>query len=409
MLEFLRDNARWLAAGFLLALISSFGQTYFISVFAGAIRAEFGLSHGGWGAIYSAATFVSAMVMLWAGGLTDRYRVRVLAMVVLPAFALACLAMALVPSVWLLAPVLFALRLAGQGMTVHVAVVAMGRWFVANRGKALAVAVLGISLGEALMPLGFVALMGLTGWRALWAVAAVCILLVLPLLLGLLRRERTPQDDIAANPAPGMGGRHWRRGDVLHHWLFWAMAPLILGPPAFITALFFQQVHLAGIKDIAHLSLVALFPLYSLAGVGSMVLSGIALDRLGTAPLIPFLLLPIAAGFALIAAAGNVPALALGLMLVGVTSGANSTLPNAFWAEFYGTAHLGAIKALATALMVMGSALGPILTGVLIDAGVAFELQLGAIAVYFLAAAALAAAAIRRAAPMLPLRTMALA
>jgi predicted negative regulator of RcsB-dependent stress response len=38
MLRFLTENLRWLATGFLLAIGSSFGQTYFISLFAGEIR-----------------------------------------------------------------------------------------------------------------------------------------------------------------------------------------------------------------------------------------------------------------------------------------------------------------------------------------------------------------------------------
>ena len=83
ILAFLRGNAPWLGAGVLLTFLSSFGQTYFISVFAGEIRAAFGLSHGAWGGIYTLGTTASALLMVWAGGLTDRFRVRVLAPFVL--------------------------------------------------------------------------------------------------------------------------------------------------------------------------------------------------------------------------------------------------------------------------------------------------------------------------------------
>ena len=38
MLRFYRENARWLLAGLVLALGSSFGQTFFISLFAGQIK-----------------------------------------------------------------------------------------------------------------------------------------------------------------------------------------------------------------------------------------------------------------------------------------------------------------------------------------------------------------------------------
>ena len=49
---FLRSNARLAAFGFAFCLLSSAGQTYFISLFGGELRAEFGLSHGGFGTVY---------------------------------------------------------------------------------------------------------------------------------------------------------------------------------------------------------------------------------------------------------------------------------------------------------------------------------------------------------------------
>ncbi len=401
MLTFLRENSAWLAAGFLLTLSSSFGQTFFISIFAGEIRAEFGLSHGAWGAMYSLGTLASAIVMVWAGTLTDRFRVRELALVILPLFALACLAMAVVPGAWALPFVIFALRLAGQGMTIHIAIVAMGRWFVATRGKALSVATLGITLGESLLPLLFVALLSVFAWRGLWVLAAGVLLLIIPILLHLLRHERTPQAESTMNSAPGMDGRYWTRSEVLHSWLFWCMVPMLLGPSSFNTALFFHQVHLAELKGISHLSLVALFPLYTAVSIGSMMLTGIAVDRVGTARLLPFLLLPIAGGFAVIGSTGGIIGIAVGMALVGVTSGANSTVPNAFWAEFFGTRHLGSIKAMASAVMVFGSAVGPVLTGQLIDFGIGFETQMILITGYFVLAAALVAYAMRKAAPRL--------
>ena len=101
-LSFLRSNLGWLFVGVLLTFTSSFGQTYFISIFAGEIRADYGLSHGQWGGIYSLGTFASAVMMIWAGALTDIFRVRVLAVYVLSILAVACLFLAFLPAVWML-------------------------------------------------------------------------------------------------------------------------------------------------------------------------------------------------------------------------------------------------------------------------------------------------------------------
>ena len=66
-LQFLRTNASWLAAGVLLSFTSCFGQTFVISVLAGHIRTDFGLSNSGWALVYMLGTLGSAGVMLWAG------------------------------------------------------------------------------------------------------------------------------------------------------------------------------------------------------------------------------------------------------------------------------------------------------------------------------------------------------
>ncbi len=399
---FFRDNAPFLTVGLLMTFSSSFGQTYFISVFAGAIRGEYGLSHGTWGSIYAAGTMASAAVMLWSGALTDVFRVRVLAMVVLTGLSLACLSMAALPTVWLLPLVIFALRFFGQGMSSHVATVAMARWFVATRGRALAVASLGFAIGEGTLPVLFVALMGSIHWRFLWIGAALVPLILLPIVVRLLRNERTPQSAAEASSSVGMLGRHWTRRETIGHWLFWATVPMILGPGAFGTAFFFHQVHIAEMKGWAHLELVSVFPLFPLAATLSMVASGWLIDRFGTTWLMPASQLPVAFAFFLFPQVETLPMAGLCVMLMALTFGTNATLPGAFWAEYFGTRHLGGIKAVATSVMVLGSALGPGVTGILIDAGVPFTDQMPWIGLWFLSAITLVLVALTRARRLLP-------
>ncbi len=381
--DYLVQNAPWLGAGALLTFLSSFGQTFFISIFAGEIQAEYGLSHGSWGGVYSLGTLVSAVVMIWAGGLTDVFRVRTLGPAVLIGLALAGLSIAFNTSVLLLPVVIFLLRLFGQGMSSHLALVAMTRWFTATRGRALSIATLGFALGEALLPLAFVAAMVFLDWRLLWVVTAGITVLGIPILVRLLRQERTPQSLSESYLSTGMDGRHWTRRETLCHPLFWFIVPSLLGPSAFTTAFFFHQVHLSDVKGWQHIQLVALFPAFTLVSMLSMFASGWALDKWGSARMIPFYLLPMVAGFLVFSSARSISGALLGLSFLALSVGANSTLPSAFWAEFYGTRHIGAIKAMAAAVMVLGSAIGPGLTGALIDFGVTLEAQFVWVALYF--------------------------
>ncbi|MEX0348317.1 MAG: MFS transporter [Paracoccaceae bacterium] len=386
---YLIRNARWLSAGTLLTFLSCFGQTFFISVFAGEIRGEFGLSHGGWGGLYSIATAASAVVMIWSGVLTDWFRVRALGPAVLLGLSAACLAMAWNTWIMMLPVVIFGLRLFGQGMSTHIALVAMARWFQVTRGRALAIATLGFSFGEALLPLSFVSAMKVVGWRDLWLVCAFVCIAGIPVLMSLLRHERTPHSLAESDTSTGMNNHHWTRREALSHPLFWFIVPSVLGPSAFVTATFFHQVHLAEVKGWEHLTFVAMFPVFTGLAIVTAIATGVALDKWGTARMMPLFQIPMILGFLVFASGSGVGMLLLGFMLLALTVGANSTLPSAFCAEFYGTAHIGAIKALATAVMVLGSAIGPVLTGVLIDAGIGMETQFLWFSAYFLMACGL--------------------
>ena len=388
-LTFLQLNWRWLLAAFLLAFSSSYGQTFFISLFAGQIREEFSLSHGAWGGIYTLATTASALVMIWAGGLTDRFRVRRLGPLVLLALAVSCLAMAAVPSAMALIAVIFALRFTGQGMTSHTAMVGVARWFVATRGRAMAIAALGFAAGNAVMPVMFVALMSVMSWRTLWVLAAGMAVVFIPILLILLHKERTPASISTSDSSPGMNGAHWKRREMLHHWLFWLMLPTFIGPAAWGTAMFFQQVHLTEVKGWSLAAFVALFPLFTLTNIAASFATGWAIDRFGSGRVMSFYAVPYILTFVVMAVANDLTTASVAMMLFGVATGMGQASPGAFMAEHYGTRYIGSFKALSTALMVFGSAIGPGITGWLIDRGIMFPDQMYGIAAYFAVAGVL--------------------
>jgi len=399
--SFVKPNAPWLAAGGLLTFGSSFGQTYFISLFAGEIRGEFGLSHSDWGGIYAAGTLASAALMLLIGGVVDGYRTRTLVVINLCIFACLCAGMALVPGAWILPVVIFGLRFCGQGMMSHMAVVSVGRWFAAARGRALAVTSMGFSLGEAVLPLIFVAIMGVIGWRGAWGIAALFLLAYIPIFLFLLAKERSPKGRAEAFDSAGMLGRHWTRGNALRHWLFWACVPGLLAHPVFGTAYFFQQVHLVEVKGWTLAGFAGLMPFYTGAAVAAVLTGGWLVDRLGAGRLMPFYLLPMAVGFWVISEVTSLTLAAVGMVFLGTMQGFASVVLGAFWPEYYGTRNLGAIRSVAVALMVFATGIGPLVTGYLIDAGVDWNMQLKGMAILSLCASGIFGLAFMRARPLL--------
>lgn len=384
MLSFLSENRRWLGTGLLLAFGACLGHTWFIALFAGEIRAEFGLSDGQWGLIYTAATLSSAALLFGRGGWADTVPLSRLAPIIAVAFAGAAVLMALGQTIWTLGIAVFLLRFCGQGMFSHIQQTAMARWFVATRGRAMAIANLGYTTGQILLPLPAVLLMGWIGWRASWlVVAAILLLFILPLLLFLLKQDRAPRGSVGgAMGAPGFEGRHWHRREAMRHWLFWALVPLMLTPGYVGTVFFFHQVHVAEVKGWTLVAMAPAYPAWALCEVAAAFAAGWFADRFGPARLLPFAVLPMGVGIALIGMAETPFAWIIGVGLIGVTQGMTNTVWGTLLPATYGTNHIGSVRAVASAVLVVSTALGPGMGGVIIDAGISVPQQAGVMAIW---------------------------
>lgn len=387
-MAFAAANFRWLFAGFLLTLSSSFGQTYFISLFAGEIRAEYGLSHGAFGSLYMMATLASAATLLWLGKLADHRRLDLVAGFVIAGLAAASLGMALARDMLLLVTVLYGLRLFGQGMLTHLSLTAMARWYNQQRGRAVSIAGLGIPAGEAVLPAIAVVLMAAVGWRETWMASfAVLMFVACPFAILLLRQSRKPRGHAVADGSDRPVTNDWPRSRVLRDPLFYALLPGLMSPSFMVTGVFFHQVYLVEVKGWDLSLFAAGYSFYAAATVVAGLVAGWVIDRWSAVRVLPTYLVPMGLGLAVLAWT-QTPVMAMAFfVLTGLTAGGGSSVLGALWAELYGTAHIGAIRSVAVSAMVLSSALAPGLMGWLIDIGVGIEWQLAAMSAYTLAAA----------------------
>ncbi len=208
-----------------------------------------------------------------------------------------------------------------------------------------------------------------------------------PVLLGLLKRERTPAGRPGGASGQAAGRREWTRGEVLKSPLFYALMPGILAQSFIQTGIFFNQVTIVEIKGWQLSWFAANFPVLAGVTVLSALAAGWLVDRFGARRLLPAYLVPLGLAVLILTQTSSAYVLPVFMALVGLTSGGAATIQGALWAELYGTEHLGAIRALAMAGVVFASALSPGLIGLLMDAGVGLEIQLSAMAVYCLLAA----------------------
>lgn len=396
-----RQQPGFLAFGLITACLSSFGQTFYIGLFSGEIRADFDLGHGEFGLLYSLATLGSGFALLWCGRLVDWLDLRTITGLTVAGLGLACIGMAFVAHPVALVAVLFSLRLLGQGMMGHIAITAMGRYFIQARGRAVSVAASGYPLGEAIFPALAVAMIAGLGWRATWATAGTALLVVgLPLLLALLRGHNRRQRlwrlrrHREFRAATARGDREWRVANVLRDARFWLLLPILLSPAFFVTGFFFHQVALATAKGWPLEWLAASFAVFAATQLTGLTLAGYLTDRTSARSLLAFYLLPLASGLAVIWLASQAPWMVIYMALMGLTAGAGGTIVGAIWAELYGTRHLGSIRSVHTAFMVFSTAASPWLLGTLMDAGITIE-SLAAASVAWLLAVSLLARGLR--------------
>ncbi|MCO5058104.1 MAG: MFS transporter [Rhizobiaceae bacterium] len=384
-MNFLRDNFRWLAGGFLLTFFSSYGQTFFISLSAGHIREEYGLTHGGFGTLYMVATLASAFTLPRLGQIVDRYPARVVTMIIVPVLAMACVMMALSGHIVLLVVTIYLLRLFGQGMMTQNAFTAAGRWFAAQRGKAISVTAIGVNAGEAMFPLLFVLISGAIGWRNSWLLfGATLILVALPAITTLHRVERSPRTSDPVSPKPT--ARDWTRGEAMRDPLFYLVLLGVMAPGFIGTTVAFHQVYLVEVRGWSLEVFASSFTFMAATVVAFSLIAGQLVDRFSAVSLLPYFLIPLGLGCLTLGAVEAQWSAFAFMGLMGMTYGFSNTIFGSLWPEVYGVKHLGAIRALTVAILVFATAIGPGITGYLIDLGVDYPLQITVMGAYCFAA-----------------------
>lgn len=373
--------------GLATVFFGNFGQSFFISWYGASIQSDLGLSAAAYGSAYSGATLVSGLTIMAIGGAIDRVALHWFITFAALGLTLAALLMWQMASLPTLIIALFLLRFCGQGLMPHTAMTTMARYFSINRGKAISVAGTGVPLGEIVLPSIAVALIAIFGWQSAWLMIALIIPLVfLPLVHWLLRQagpSEAETEGVTKAEQP-QAVPHGSRRTVLADGRFWRAIPLILAPPFIVTGLFIHQGFVLEQKGWSSNLFASAFIVYGAIHWAASIVTGTLVDRFSATRLLKFLGLPFVIGLSLGALlnGGWVVFLMMGTLGIGI--GMMGTIANAIWAEAYGTTHLGSIRSLITAMMVISTSASPVLLGFLIDHGLSARGMLLAMAGYAL-------------------------
>ena len=278
------------------------------------------------------------------------------------------------------------------------------RWFVRRRGRALAIATMGLSAAGIVVPLPLAYAITHLGWRGAWVVMAVAVV-ALGTVAALAMRARPEDhglvaDGTAATPdAPPEGSLTARQ--ALRTPAFWL---LLVGTNLGGLALFGVNIHLysyLGDRGLAPPTAAAVVTLLYVLHTGAKPVWGLIAERLHVRYCIAVCYAGGGAGLLILLTSPSLAAVLVFTVVYGLTRGAQSFVTSLAWAEYFGREAQGAIRGLAAPARFVASAAGPVLGGWLYDATGRYEGALLAFALAFLLGGLVAATA---RAPLMRLR-----
>ncbi len=360
----------------MLTFFSSFGQTFLISLFIPELIEAFNLSEGVFGNMFAGCTVMASILMLTVGHTIDHYPVKRVIAFTLFGLALSMLVFGSAFNVVILFIAITGLRLSGQGMLSNISQSVMSRYFTADRGKALSIASLGYSMGEALFPVLITLLISNLGWR--WSATASALLILI--LLGIMLTRNLSKWDVIPNKngtnQKQLMAEYW---SYIKSRKFFLLAPAIFVLPFAMTGIFFYQYVIAESKGWSLTLYSAFFTGFAISRFIFTLLGGLWVDKFSSKVMFRLYLLPLLIGLIPFALMDHIAGALIFLLLAGASMGMSSPVKSAMIAELYGTEKIGTVRSLFTMFMVISTAVGPIMVGNLMDFNVELKWIIGLI------------------------------
>lgn len=363
-----------------LAALSQFfsgpGQTYSNSIFIDYYIDEFGWSRSTVSGIYSAATLASGFLLFFIGRLIDRNGSRKMAVIVSLALAAACMFNSFVTSLVMLFIGFFFIRLLGQGSMALISSSLIPQWFVKKRGRAISIAAIGGLVSSAAFPLLNVWLIGSFGWRASWLIlGAIIIICFTPLAFFLIQNK---PEDMGLLPDNGDAKKQgkiqnaveeisWTVKEASKTKAFWLLLFCAAIPGIVNTGLTFHLVSIFQEKELSLETAASVLSITALIGLPVTFLTGMLLEKVKVQYMLALLFFGEIVSLLLLQ---NTSTLAMAIvfgLVWGVSMGVERIVMAVVWPNYFGRKHIGSISGISMAMIVAGSALGPLPLGIAYD------------------------------------------
>lgn len=353
------------------------GQTFSNAIFIDYYIEEFGWTRSTVSGIYSAATLLAGFMLFMVGRLFDRIGARKMAVLVSVLLALACLFNSMVVNAVMLFFGFFLVRLLGQGSMSLVPNSLVPQWFISKRGRAISIAALGGMIGSALFPLLNVWLIEAFGWRVAWQVLGISILVMFTPLALLIIRNRP--EDIGLKPDNGAvltkveqekqlsSDISWTVKEAKRTRTFWLLLFCVAIPALVNTGMTFHLVSIFSEQSLAPETAATVLSLMAIVGFPVTFLAGYLVDKIRVQWMLAVVFAGEILSIFLLKQADILAAAILFGIVWGFMLGIERVTLGVIWPNYFGRQYLGSILGISMAVMVIGSALGPLPFGIFYD------------------------------------------
>lgn len=376
-LKFIKKNLKPLSYGWVLTFLSSFGQTYLISLYVVHLVRDFGITEGGFGAIYAGCTVISSVIMLSIGHTVDHISIKKVTFFTILTLACCCILLGFSYHLGFVFLALVGMRLCGQGMLSHISFTILSKYFDKDRGKAISFSTLGFSIGEATLPLLIVSIIAYFDWRTAMIGSGVLLLLY---LIRLWFTDLSHFNSQLNQFRPSSKSLFKDFIEIIKDKRFMIIMPTSIIISFTVTAVIFYQYVFVEQKEWSATLYAGFFTAYAITRLIFSLFGGVWVDKFSAKTLFRFYLFPIVLGLLAFAFINSIIGALIFLILMGVTVGMSGTIKTAVLAEVYGVKKLGTIRSLFTMFMVFSTALGPLLVGLMIDYGLSITLIMSSLA-----------------------------
>ena len=349
-----------LPIGAAIALIVGNGpiSVFAFGVFIKPLEAEFGWSRASISAGLSLCGLFSALALPLVGGLMDRYGVRRPLLIAVCLFALSVAAIGSTTSLGMFIALTALSGLTGAAQSPLAYVKSISGRFNVRRGLAIGIAMSGIGVGTAFVPLLAQSLISSFGWRAAYlGLGALVLLLAVPIASAVIQDE--PERHVPARDESDLSqGLSIRM--AIGSRIFWFLAFSIFLASLALNGSLVHVVPMLTERGWTPDRAAAALTAAGLSGMVGRILVGFIIDRI-FAPYVGgvFFLMAAAGIFLLI----EDKAVILGVVSVGLAAGAEIDMMGFLTSRYFGLSALGKIYGLLFALFTVAAGLGPYLIG----------------------------------------------